>query len=104
MSESSRKENPKQLMNDLGDLVDFLSDGPEHQGELKLPQEELFATDSLKGHIDVPVLTAKVDETELPAADYDLDLLVDELVNLVMPRLEAELRQRLKKKISALPD
>ncbi len=100
MSNSSRKGNPKQLVNDLGDLVDFLADGPELQGELKLPPKELAAKDLLTGHMDVPLLTAKVDASEVSAIKYDLDILVDELVNLVMPRLEAELRKRLKKKIS----
>lgn len=93
MSNSSSYDNPKKLMNELGDLVDFLSDGPELQGELGLPN-----------HLDVPVLTAKVGEPIEDMADAHLNALIDDLVNLVMPRLETELRSRLKKKISDLPD
>jgi hypothetical protein len=93
MSKSSSNENPKKLMNELGELVDFLSDGPELQGELGLPN-----------HLDVPVLTVKVGEDTEEKAETDLDALVDDLVKLVLPRLETELRSRLKKKISDLPD
>lgn len=91
-------------MNELGELVDFLSDGPELQGELKLPQDGLFAADDLPDHTDVPVLTVKVGATEEDNTDTDIDAMVDDLVNLVLPRLETELRRRLKKKISDLPD
>lgn len=80
-------------MNELDELMDVLSDGPEFQGELKLPEG-----------IEVPVLTVKVGEDIEDEADADLDGLVDELVNMVLPRLETELRRRLKKKLSDLPD
>jgi hypothetical protein len=93
MSNSSSSDNPKKLMNELDELMDVLSDGPEFQGELKLPEG-----------IEVPVLTVKVGEDTEDEADADLDGLVDELVNMVLPRLETELRRRLKKKLSDLPD
>ena len=93
MSNSSSSDNPKKLMNELDELMDVLSDGPELQGELKLPEG-----------IEVPVLTVKVGEDAEEESDKDLDTLVDDLVGMVMPRLETELRRRLKKKISDLPD
>ena len=93
MSNSSSNDNPNKLMNELGDLVDFLSDGPELQGELGLPN-----------HLDVPVLTAKVGEPREDMAEANLNALVEDLVNLVMPRLETELRSRLKKKLSDSAD
>ena len=80
-------------MNELDELMEVFSDGPEFQGELKLPEG-----------IEVPVLTVKVGEDTEDEADADLDGLVDELVNMVLPRLETELRRRLKKKLSDLPD
>lgn len=87
-------------MNELGDLVDFLSDGPELQGELKLPQNDMFSPSDLSANLNVPVLTAKVGESDQDRPDTDLDAVVDELVSLVLPRLEIELRRRLKKKIT----
>jgi|SaaInlV_100m_DNA_5_1039725.scaffolds.fasta_scaffold03215_6 hypothetical protein len=104
MSKPGSNESPKKLMSELDELAEFLSDGPELQGELKLPQDGLFAPSDLSDHPDVPVLTVKVGESEDGESDTNLDALVDDLVKLVMPRLEAELRRRLKKKISDLPD
>lgn len=108
MSNSSSNNSPNKLANELGELVDFLSDGPELQGELKLPQEEISSSDDLPGSsiddLDIPVLTVKVGQMEKGLSDRDIETLVNDLVGLVLPKLEAELRLRLKNKISDLTD
>lgn len=104
MSKASSNDNPKKLVNELGELVDFLSDGPELQGELKLPQDDMFRAEDFANEMDVPVLTVTLSDSGENESETDLDALVDDLVKLVLPKLETELRRRLKKKISDIPD
>lgn len=109
-------DNPKKLVNELGDLVDFLADGPEAQQEMRLPQDQIVSGESTSDLDKVPVLTTPVNleqaveaglkfRSELraeigPEFHSDLDQLVDELVDQILPKLESELRRRLKTKIS----
>lgn len=105
-------DNPKKLVNELGDLVDFLADGPEVQQEMRLPQDQITSGESASGLDKVPVLTAPVNLEQAVEAGLkfrsefgselhsDLDQLVDELVDQILPKLESELRRRLKTKIS----
>jgi|MEHZ01.5.fsa_nt_MEHZ011392157.1_5 hypothetical protein len=105
-------DNPKKLVNELDELVDFLADGPEAQQEMRLPQDQI-ATGANTSDLDkVPVLTTPVNleqavEASLkfrseygPELNSDLDQLVDELVDQILPKIESELRRRLKTKIS----
>lgn len=99
MSKSGSPENPKKLMTELDDLVHFLADGPEVQQEMRLPQDELFPEeDTSEG--EVPMLTTPVDENTTIEINPELDKLVNDLVDQLMPKLETELRRRLKNKFS----
>lgn len=108
MSNSSSNESPKKLANELGELVDFLADGPEFQGELKLPHDGELSPDELPtsslDDLNIPVLTVKVGQSEKGLSEKDIEALVEDLVSLVLPKFETEIRLRLRKKISDLTD
>lgn len=99
-------------MNELDDLVHFLADGPEAQQEMRLPQDQLASGENASDLDKVPVLTAPVDQKEAVEAGLnispefraelgaDMDQLIDDLVDHILPKLETELRRRLKTKIS----
>ena len=102
MANQSEKRN--RLMQDLDELVNFLNDGPEHQRQIPLPQAGLFNENASADSSDPPVLTAFIGEPPPGSAEAAAAVLVDEMVEELMPILERELKRRLKARISKAND
>lgn len=95
MAPKTTADSREKIMQDLGELVSMLE---ATDADFNRSQQPLFNDRDAPDPADVPVLTAFANPADARKVD-EIAMLVDQMVEEIMPVLEREIRRRLKQRL-----